>query len=277
MKTTLYIIGLAALLPSACVKDTLYTTPHPDKGAVVVTADWSGRSSEAAAPESYVVRIGGREHTAYGPTYVFGTLLVPDTYDLLAYTRPDGIAVSGTTASVEQTAAGQIAPHPGYLFASCQQIAVPKDDTLRVTAGMKQYVQRLDLELTVSSGDYARVTSVLGKLTGVETAIDLATGTRSGKPATTTAPFTQQGARFTLFFRLLGIVPTEKQRLTVEIVFSDGSTQSVESDLSAQLAGLDDNPEPLKLTGDLLLPLEAGMNGSIEGWEQTDAGNADAQ
>lgn len=274
--TTLFNIGLAALLLSGCVKDDLSSTPHPDQGAVVVTADWSGRSSEAAVPESLVLRLGVQEHTVSGPTHVFGTLLAPDTYDLLLYNRPDRIAVSGTTASVEQTAAGHIDPHPGYLFAGRRQITVERDDTLRVAAAMKQYVRRLDVELSVTSGDYGRVTSARGTLEGVERSVDLVTGSRSGTSAATTAVFTQQGDRFTLFFRLPGIVPSRKQLFTVEIAFSDGSSQTVVSDLTAKLAAFNDGIEPLGLKGDLLLPLEAGVSGSIEGWQQTDAGNADA-
>lgn len=42
----LYLIGAVTILTS-CVKDDLYDTPHPDRGAVVVTTDWSGKSTEA--------------------------------------------------------------------------------------------------------------------------------------------------------------------------------------------------------------------------------------
>ena len=44
---------------SSCVKDDLYNTPHPDKGAVEVTTDWTGRSSDAVVPADYILRIGG--------------------------------------------------------------------------------------------------------------------------------------------------------------------------------------------------------------------------
>ena len=33
-----------------CVKDELHNTPYPDLGTVMVAADWSGRSSDAAVP-----------------------------------------------------------------------------------------------------------------------------------------------------------------------------------------------------------------------------------
>ena len=38
---------------TSCVKDDLYDTPHPDRGAVVVTTDWSGKSTEADIPQAY--------------------------------------------------------------------------------------------------------------------------------------------------------------------------------------------------------------------------------
>ena len=43
---TLLYLGAVTILTS-CVKDDLYDTPHPDRGAVVVTTDWSGKSTEA--------------------------------------------------------------------------------------------------------------------------------------------------------------------------------------------------------------------------------------
>lgn len=74
---------------------------------------------------------------------------------------------------------GAIEPHPGYLFASHQDISVVADDTLHVTAPMRQYVRRLDIELTATEGDYSRVQSATATLSGVASAADMATGDRS--------------------------------------------------------------------------------------------------
>ena len=41
----------------SCLKGKPHQIPHPDQGAVVVTADWSGKSSEADIPLKYVLRI----------------------------------------------------------------------------------------------------------------------------------------------------------------------------------------------------------------------------
>lgn len=282
--TTLYVIGMAALLLSACVKDRLYRTPHPGLGKIIVTTDWSLRGGGVDIPPTYMLRIGaGEQETSRATTY-FGDLVPPGEHNMLVYNRPAGIAIDDATASVEpvetasdQPAAGGIEPQPDYLFASFQEISVLPDDTLRVVATMNQYVRQLGLELTVSSGDYNRVSSAVATLEGVETAIDLTTGVRSGTPASTSTAFTQEGNRFSLYFRLLGIVPSEKQKLTVSIAFDNGDMMTVDSDLSSQLSGFNDGTDPMKLDGELLLPVGGGISGStIENWTEAGGGNVDA-
>ena len=44
----IYIIGMAALSLTGCVKDELFDTPHPGKGSITVTADWSARGEGIA-------------------------------------------------------------------------------------------------------------------------------------------------------------------------------------------------------------------------------------
>ena len=42
-----------------CVKDELHNTPYPDLGTVMVAADWSGRSSDAAVPGMWELYVDG--------------------------------------------------------------------------------------------------------------------------------------------------------------------------------------------------------------------------
>lgn len=200
--TLLYLIGAVTILTS-CVKDDLYDTPHPDRGAVVVTTDWSGKSTEADIPQAYTLRIGGREQNVSAATNVFDALLAPGGYGLTVYNSPEGISIDGNKATVNPVdLTGAIEPHPGYLFASHQDISVVADDTLHVTAPMRQYVRRLDIELTATEGDYSRVQSATATLSGVASAADMATGDRSAAAQVTNA-FRQDGNKFTIFFRLL--------------------------------------------------------------------------
>ena len=249
----------------SCSKGKPHHTPHPDQGAVVVTADWSGKSSEADIPLKYVLRIADVKQEVSGEKNAFKQLLDPGQYSLAVYNTPEHIAVAGNVASMEKSSAGDIDPSPGYLFASVQEISVLADDSLRVTVPMKQLVRRLDLELTAAEGDYGRVQSATATLSGVASAVNIETGERSGA-ATVTETFTQDGQTFSLSFRLLGIVPNESQTLVVDITYAGGETQRIESGLSDAMKGFNDEIKPMKLTGSLHLPLELGSSAAIGDW-----------
>ena len=271
-----YTAVLAAILLASCVKDELYNTQHPDSGAVVVTADWSDRNSDADIPQAYILSIDGQEQEVSKETNILNRLLSAGKYTLAAYNKPDQVTVANNTASVNATSAKHINPMPGYLFASVQDINVVADDTLRVTARMKQLIRRLNLELTATEGDYSRVQSATATLSGVASVADMATGERSAT-AQVTNTFIQDGNKFTLFFRLLGIVTTEAQTLTVDITFNNGDTQQIVSDVTESMKNFNNEAEPIKLKGNLLLPVEATVTGAtITGWNEVDGGTGDA-
>lgn len=271
-----YTAVLAAISLASCVKDELYNTPHPDSGAVVVTADWSDRNSDADIPQAYILSIDGQEQEVSGETNILNRLLSTGKYTLAAYNKPDQVTVADNTVSVNATSAKHINPMPGYLFASVQDINVVADDTLRVTARMKQLIRRLNLELTATEGDYSRVQSATATLSGVASVADMATGERSAA-AQVTNTFIQDGNKFTLFFRLLGIVTTEAQTLTVDITFNNGDTQQIVSDVTESMKNFNNEAEPIKLKGNLLLPVEATVTGAtITGWNEVDGGTGDA-
>ena len=271
-----YTAVLAAISLASCVKDELYNTPHPDSGAVVVTADWSDRNSDADIPQVYILSIDGQEQEVSRETNVLNRLLSAGKYTLAAYNKPDQVTVANNTASVNATSAKHINPMPGYLFASVQDINIVADDTLRVTARMKQLIRRLNLELTATEGDYSRVQSATATLSGVASVADMATGERSAA-AQVTNTFRQDGNKFTLFFRLLGIVTTEAQTLTVDITFNNGDTQQIVSDVTESMKNFNNEAEPIKLKGNLLLPVEATVTGAtITGWNEVDGGTGDA-
>ena len=249
----------------SCSKGKPHQTPHPDQGAVVVTADWSGKSSEADIPQKYVLRIADVKQEVSGEKNTFKQLLDPGQYSLAVYNTPEHIAVAGNVASMEKSSAGDIDPAPSYLFASVQEITVLADDSLRVTAPMKQLVRRLDLELTATEGDYGRVQSATATLSGVASAVNIETGERSGA-ATVTETFAQDGQTFSLSFRLLGIVPNESQTLVVDITYAGGETQRIDSGLGDAMKGFNDEAKPMKLTGSLHLPLELGSSAAIGDW-----------
>ena len=66
------IIGMAALLLSSCVKDELYNTPHPDKGAVTISL------TGLSADDNYVLDIDGKVADITGSPFTNPDLLNTD-------------------------------------------------------------------------------------------------------------------------------------------------------------------------------------------------------
>ena len=242
--------------------------------------DWSDLLPEAV-PESYVIRVDDYEQTVSGSTNTVERLSEPGEHTLTVYNKPQGITINGDIASVNEIIGGRavgsrVEPLPGYLFSISETVDVNKDDTLRITVKPRLWVRQANVALTVAEGDYERIVAVTSTLMGVEQSVNIRTGERQGTAVQVRNDFTVTDDKCNTSFRLMGIVPAEHQTLTVNIVFSNGDTQTIESDLSEQMRGFNDGNAPLTLTGTLRLPVEAGMAGSIEGWQIADGGNTDA-
>lgn len=280
-------IFVMLLLLVSCVKDDLYNTPHPDKGAVKVTTDWTDRSSDATLPDSYILRIGAQEQTVSGETNAFDALFPPGKQDLLVYHQAEGITISGTTAMVNSLPDGMLEPAPGYLFSASGTLEVMKDDTLHLTVPMKQHVRRLALTLKLNPGDEQRIGSTAATLTGIASTVDLTTGILIATEGKTTvpafalgtdadAPDTRSSGQSALVtaLRLLGIVTGERQILTLVITLTDGNVQTIHTDLTEMLKDFGGTDmEPLTLDATLELPAEGSMGGTITGWTEVDNGD----
>nr|WP_294482218.1 FimB/Mfa2 family fimbrial subunit [uncultured Bacteroides sp.] len=284
----LLIFAAVLLLPVGCVKDDLYNTPHPDKGAVKVTTDWSGRSSDAVLPDSYVLRIGDKEQTVSGETNAFSTLFAPGGQDLLVWHNAEGTTVGGTTATINTLPDGTLEPMPGYLFSAARELDIVKDDTLRVTVPMKQYIRRLVLTLKLNPGDELRISSTAATLTGIASATNLATGELVGSEGKTVipafalatdayAPESRATGQPVLSatLHLMGVIIGERQMLTLEIMLTGGGVQTVSTDLTEMLKNFrtDDDKEPLVLDASLELPVEVEAGATITDWDVVDNGD----
>lgn len=270
-----------------CVKDDLYNTPHPDKGAVRVTTDWTGRSSDATLPESYVLRIGDREQTVSGVTNAFDALFPPGKQDLLVYHQTEGITISGTTATVNTLADGTLEPMPGYLFSGAEEPDIAEDDTVSVTVPMKQHIRALTLTLKLKPGDEQRISGTHATLSGIASVTNLADGSLTAVPGKTTVPVFVLGTEgsgtraasqpaLTATLRLMGATAGEKQLLTLEVALTNGTVQTVVTDLTEILKDFaTGDMEPLTPEATLELPTEAGFTASITGWTVVDNGNID--
>ncbi|WP_294606182.1 FimB/Mfa2 family fimbrial subunit [uncultured Bacteroides sp.] len=290
----LLIFALALLQLTGCVKDDLYNTPHPDKGAVEVTTDWSGASSDAVLPQNYVLRIGTQEQTVSGASNAFRALFEPGRQDLLVYHPAEGITIDGDIATVNTLADGTLEPMPGFLFSGASEPVIVKDDTLEVTVKMEQHIRTLTLALKLNPGDEERITATSATLTGIASGIDLRDGAIAATGGMTAVPVFAlgtngpesraavphgQGMRsagepaLVATLRLMGIVTEERQMLTLVITLTDGSVQTIRTDLTEMLKNFGGTDmEPLTLDATLELPAEGSFTASISDWAVVDNG-----
>lgn len=289
MKTTTgyttTILALALLLTlGGCVKDELHDTPHPDTGGIAVTADWTQRGEGVDIPAEWTVTMGGYTGTETGATHSPDYLFKPGSYTLAACNTPDGITISGTTATVAAADGGCIVNTPGWLFTSVQEVAIEADTDYSLTAVMHQQVRELTLVIEPAGDAADRIESIDGTLSGAAGTLDFATGTH-GTPSELGLHFTKitsgdDAGKWTATVRLLGIAG-DAQRLTATLTYTDGNPAdtSLDSDLTAALDGFNNGKTvPLTLGGTIAeTPGEAGFTGEITGWETVDGGNVDAE
>lgn len=260
-------------LLASCVKDELHDTPHPDKGVIAVTIN----QPQGAEEDDYTVEVDGQPldegDNASNP-------LTPGEHTVLVYNTPEGFTVTDGIAYVERVDGTRaltdlIDPLPETLYLGTKTVTVVADDTLHVDLDILQRTRDLRLELTVTEGDPERIASITGILSGVAGAYDLRSETLYGEAVSTAPVFTRNGDKVEADLRLLGIMG-DRQTLTLVLTFTDGQTQTTESDLTEALAGFgSDMTEPFTLTAGLRTPMEAGFSASITDWEVVDGGHVD--
>lgn len=270
MKKQLYIImygAISALLLASCVKDEVYNTSHPDKGAVSIHVNLPQGMGD------YTVEIDGQSVQGSGATIVYPTLLSPGEHNLLMYNHPDGLTIADGIARVNAMAdtksnGNAILPIPGCLYSASTTCTVTADDTVRIELDPLRRMRDLHFELTVAEGDPERIASVEGVLSGIAGTYTLATESPSREPMTTAPTFTRDGNRVTADARLLGTAD-EAQILVLTLRFTDGKVQIIENDLTEMLRTFNtDMQTPLKISGTLLTPTAAnpGM-ATITDWQ----------
>lgn len=278
-KYTTTILATALLFSlGGCVKDELHDTPHPDKGIVAVSIDLP----QGASGEDYTVEIDGTTADGKEGRYTVSDPLPPSEYTVLAYNTPQGFTVTDGIARVERTdgtvraLTDFINPLPDYLYSGTERITVMADDTLRMNLDVTQRVRDLHIELTVTEGDPERITGITGTLSGVAETYDLRNETLYGEAVSTRPTFTRDGDKVSADLRLLGVLG-DAQTLTLVLTFTDGQTQTVESDLTEVLSGFGegDMTQTFAIEGGLRTPLEAGFSATITDWEVVDEGKID--
>lgn len=283
----LLMLAFVTMQLTSCVKDDLYNTTHPNKGAVRITTDWSEASSDAMLPQSYILRIGTQEQTVGTTSNTFNALFEPGRQNLLVCHQAEGSTITGNTIAINTLADGTLEPMPGYLFSGAEELEIVKDDTLQVIVKMKQRIRSLTLALKLTPGDKERIVSTSATLTGIASAMDLRDGAitaSEGKAVVPTFAIATDNGRtraegqpiLSATLRLLGAMPGEKQILTLAITLPDGYVHTITSDLTEALKNFGEaDMEPLELDATLELPVEAGMDATITDWKEVDNGHID--
>ena len=120
---------VTALLFSSCVKDTLYDTPHPNKGAVTITVQ------NTTAGDNYVAEIDGQTIDITSSPFTLPGLLEAGVYRLVIHNCPEGFTFDKSTAQVvaltdnTENSSNKddnpaIIPLPGYLYTISQEITI---------------------------------------------------------------------------------------------------------------------------------------------------------
>lgn len=270
MKKQLYILmygAISALLLTSCVKDEVYNTSHPDKGAVSIHVNLPQGMGD------YTVEIDGQSVQGSGATIVYPTLLSPGEHNLLMYNHPDGLTIADGIARVNAMADTQsngnvILPMPGCLYSVSTTCTVTADDTVHIELDPLRRMRDLHFELTVAEGDPERIASVEGVLSGIAGTYTLATESPGGEPMTTAPAFTRDGNRVTADAHLLGTAG-ETQILVLTLRFTDGKVQTIENDLTEMLRTFNtDMQTPLNISGTLLTPTAANPGtATITDWQ----------
>lgn len=285
------LIATAALLLLAGCNphDPIYDTPHPEKGAVTLTTDWSNIGEGLTAPASYTVKAGDYTATLSGTVNLLDHLFTPGEYSFCTYNAAEHIAVSGTTASVAEATppAGQsgtfIHNAPGWLFTSVTPAVIEADKDHSLTAVMQQQVRQLTIMIEPTGGTTDRVVRIEGWLTGIAASLNFADGSHA-MPSNVEMQFTRiadgsNAGKWSATVRLLGTAGAQ-QKLNAIIYFEGGNPASIplDSDLTTELAAFNaDKRKPLTLGGKVVeTPTGTGFGATITDWTPvTGSGTAD--
>ena len=150
--TLLCVWATVLLLLAGCdVKDPIYNTPHPDKGQIVLTTDWTRRTTGVDIPANYTVASGEYTATVSDATNTLDRLFEQGVCHLRVYNTPEHITVSGSVATVAGASgnvdgAGPFVQEmPGWLFMGVTETTIEADTDHTLTVAMQQQVRQLTL------------------------------------------------------------------------------------------------------------------------------------
>ena len=270
MKKVQFVIAISILLFSACKKDDVYNTDHPEHGKITLTTDWSQIGEGVTVPQTYVVRVNDYSTTVSGHTNTIDNLFLPNTYNTYVYNIANKITVSETTATL--AVSNNIAdPMPEWFFSSALSLTIEQDKDHHFTAIMQQQVRELNFVITPSGGTPDRIESITATLSGVASSLDFANNAHSNAASVVPVFTKQDDGNWLATVRLLGITSNE-QKLSLTIAFADNSpaTINTEVDIHTELGDFNtDKRTPLTLGAQVVeTSTEAGFAATITDWTE---------
>ncbi len=283
MKKILSIL-LSALAFTGCYETVLYNTNHPNEAAV---------SFEISMPVAFdgdltLVFDGVKYTCTAGEVFEVPELYLPGEYTYYIYNEPTSESVSydASVPSVIATVAttrSVIESMPDYIYFGMGTVSLEKDTETVIAPTISPIIRDLNIELTLEGDAKDDLESVTVSLDGVlqqwECISDLPYGTSaevapelsvttsteavSGSDETTTT-YLLEGT-----VRLLGIMPSETQTLSVELNYVGGNpvTHTFTSDVTDLLSTFnDDKSTSMTLSNSVETPTESNPSGSIDDW-----------
>ncbi len=265
----------------------IYDTDHPTQGKLTLYVNWTNRTADVPVPVNYTAESAGAKVTLSGSTVEYPNLLDPGIYTLNLYSTADKITLNGTVVSVategnidinssvprSATESRNIAALPGYQFFGTVTTEIEKDKDHTATVVMQQIIRDLHFDLTIAEGDPERIKYVIATLGGIAGAWNCVTNTPQGGAVTVMPLFTRTAKKLTAWVRLLGTTGTS-QTLTLNIVFNDGRSQQIVSDITSQLAAFNTNKQqPMTLSGNVNTPIGSTLTGTITDWTVVNGGS----
>lgn len=278
------IFALLLLLSAGCVKDDLHNTPHPDKGAVKVTTDWTDALAPGTIPHDYCLCMdGGAAKHVDEKVCCYPDLLEPGRHTLLIHNEPQGITISGTKATVNLLEDGTLEPLPEYLFSAVKELDVVADDTLRVTVPMERHICPIVLDVNLRGDNTENIARIDATLSGIVSSVDMQSGIIGSENFSVDMDIRQVEEKVRTYTegvlelkcRVLGVNPAERQLITMTITMKDGSVFIIESDLTDNLKDLNTEQDPIELEGTVDTPQDGHFGGTITDWTEVDNGNID--
>lgn len=272
------ILALACL--TAC--DRKDSTEPEELATVRISPDWQSQSPTAP---SLQIRICDTQQATDGhpaantdTTFALAStsealLVLPEArYHLVAWHEAQGLSFDGTCFRLSTLSDGTLA-EPAPLCASAITFSAVAGQETHPSLKMQPQTRPLKLTLQIGQGSPELLTDINATLTGCAATREISETEEAGSIRLN---FTRSGSTLSATHRLLGIVSSTPQQLTLTLHYAKGEPQTEVYDLTSFFSDFnnfnaENAEETFTLTGDLQLEQsleETGISGTIVEWTQ---------